>query len=149
MNHDITSVLLNAELPEALLVPARQALAGYVDRHQAGVEHSPEWLLARLGNVDFARELGLVWGGSPFVADICQARPGLWRELAESGDLYRQYPDPAGSHGGGPEAGSYAQRLSAALDGVTAEADLLRVLRAFRQREMVRILWRDFTRRAA
>ncbi|MCK9563364.1 MAG: bifunctional [glutamate--ammonia ligase]-adenylyl-L-tyrosine phosphorylase/[glutamate--ammonia-ligase] adenylyltransferase [Bacteroidales bacterium] len=38
--------------------------------------------------------------------------------------------------------------MAAALAGVTAEADLHKMLRCFRQREMVRILWRDFTRRA-
>src|SRR5690606_31996191 len=75
---------------------------------------------------------------SPFVVDSCIARPGLFRDLVDSGDLGHAYG----------EAG-HRQRLAVALADAASEADLQRVLRRFRQREMVRILWRDFTRRAA
>lgn len=136
-------VTLNADLPDALLGPARQAVARYLDRHGLTLqENDAHWLLQQLEEKEFARDLGMMWGGSPYVADVCLARPGLWRELVESGDLDRDYPAEASA------VGSYCQRLAAALGEAVSETDLHRVLRCFRQREMVRILWRDFTRRA-
>ncbi len=75
-----------------------------------------------------------VFACSHFVAKTCTGRPGLLQELIDSGDL------------AAPASGStYRQRLLDVL-GDPAEVTEERaadVLRRFRQREMVRIAWRD------
>ncbi len=58
--------------------------------------------------------------------------------LLESGDLRRSY--------GSDE---YAQRVQAALTGLIDEAALMRALRQLRNREMVRIAWRDIAGEAS
>lgn len=126
---------LNApNLPQPLLDSARQGLARYRERFGGECD----WLDRRLQEPGFASQLGTVWGCSPFVVDSCLLRLELFRDLLESGDLDSGY---------GPD--DYHQRLSAALADAASEAEMQRVLRQFRRREMVRILWRDFTRSAA
>lgn len=132
---DPSAFLLNAtNLPQPLLDCARQGLARY--RERLGGEC--DWLYRCLQEQGFASQLATVWGCSPFVVDSCLLCPEMFRDLVESGDLQSSYnPD------------TYHQRLSAALADAASEADMQRVLRQFRRREMVRILWRDFTRSAA
>lgn len=73
-----------------------------------------------------------VWACSPFVAHYCTHNAARFMELVDSRDLeYSYYED------------EYAQRLQAELAAADTEAALLRILRQFRQREMVRIAWRD------
>ena len=134
MSTDPAALLAGAEAPAVLLEAARQGLARYLDR----CGDDAPWLANHLADPGFAGDFARVWGGSPFVVDSCIARPGLFRDLVDSGDLDHAYG----------EAG-HRQRLAVALADAASEADLQRVLRRFRQREMVRILWRDFTRRAA
>ncbi len=134
MTSDPLALLSPDDVPEALRAQARQALERFLGRHG----DAADWLLPRLERHDFARQLARVWGGSPFVVDTCLARPDLLKDLLESGDLDSDY----GAQG-------YRQRLAVALRDIAAEPDLHRALRRFRQREMVRILWRDFTRLAA
>jgi len=71
-----------------------------------------------------------VWGCSLFVAKQCTQSPALLRDLIESEDLLN-----ASKH--------YSDSLANLLPEVTEEADLMRVLRLFRHREMLRIAWRD------
>ncbi|MDD2316739.1 MAG: bifunctional [glutamate--ammonia ligase]-adenylyl-L-tyrosine phosphorylase/[glutamate--ammonia-ligase] adenylyltransferase [Desulfobacterales bacterium] len=80
----------------------------------------------------FLETLKRVFAFSDFVAKNCIRRPELLDELIRSGDL--QTP-------GAP--GACADRLRAALDGVLNEKCLAAALRRFRQREMIRIAWRD------
>ncbi len=84
-----------------------------------------------------ANDLARVWSGSEFVAGWCIRNPELFMSLIESGDLSASYPDDA-----------YPQRLGKLLEAAQDEDRLLSVLRRFRQREMVRIIWRDLLRRA-
>ena len=74
---------------------------------------------------------------SRFAAESFRREPELLAELRGSGDLERGYPE---DHIGD----ALAKRLSGCEDG---EA-LARLLRRFRRREMLRILWRDFNRLA-
>ncbi len=96
------------------------------------------WLQQRLQQDSvFAEQLPLVWGCSDFVAEQCSIDPQLFQQLVESGDLAQGYsPD------------TYLQRLEQQLADVTDEEQLSRQLRLFRRREMIRIIWRDFTRTA-
>ncbi len=71
-----------------------------------------------------------VWGCSLFVAKQCVQSPALFRDLIESEDLLN-----APNH--------YSDSLANLLPEVTEEADLMRTLRLFRHREMLRIAWRD------
>ncbi len=69
---------------------------------------------------------------SEFVARACETRPELLPDLVQSGDLYCTYA-----------SGELRRRLQAAVTGCADEASLKTVLRKLRQREMVRIAWRD------
>lgn len=75
-----------------------------------------------------------VWAGSDFVAQACLRNPNMLADLHAAGVLERAL-------GGG----ELAAELTAQLDGVADEDALAACLRRFRQREMVRIIWRDLT----
>ena len=75
--------------------------------------------------------------GSDFVAEQLQRHPHWLAELLASGDLLQPY-----------ESDTYAQRLDALLASIEDEKELHRTLRLFRQREMVRLIWRDLNRLA-
>lgn len=82
-------------------------------------------------------ELTRVSVGSDFVSEQLSRSPVLLQDLLTSGDLHRSY-----------EPDYYATALTQRLSGIDAENDLHRELRLFRNREQVRIIWRDLTRRA-
>ena len=73
-----------------------------------------------------------VWACSPFVSRLCIADPDLLGSLLQGGRLQRRY-----------SADEFGSRLGQALDGVDDEVALRRHLRRFRNREMLRIAWRD------
>lgn len=85
----------------------------------------------------FINDLARVLTGSDYVAAQCSRNTGLLAELLASGDLYRGYLP-----------GRYMQSLAECLASVDSEPLLQLRLREFRQREMVRIVWRDLTRQA-
>lgn len=76
--------------------------------------------------------VGPVWAESPFVAEQCTGRPELLKELVESGRLLRSIDEE-----------SYRADLRSLLERADTETELMTVLRRFRNREMVRIAWRD------
>ncbi len=84
------------------------------------------------------KELCQVWAASEFVAQRCITSPELLFDLLGSGDLHRRY-DVADE----TRSGLMAQHLRQAMQGVTDAASLGVQLRRLRQREMVRIAWRD------
>jgi glutamate-ammonia-ligase adenylyltransferase len=85
-------------------------------------------------------ELCRVWASSEFVAQRCVSRPELLLDLVASGDLHRRYL-PADDSTSAP--GDVATHLQQALQEVTDADALGGCLRRLRQREMVRIAWRD------
>ncbi len=97
-------------------------------RWQAFVDSTPE-----AGELPFevANSLPLVWAASDYAAGLCERKPSLLLELARE-DLLRSY--------GWEE---YNDRLIALLLEVRDEQQLSVCLRQFRQREMLRIIWRD------
>jgi glutamate-ammonia-ligase adenylyltransferase len=108
--------------------------------HYLRVEPEPQWLHQQLENQDFCAQLKLLWGCSDFVATQAAADPQSFRQLVESGDLQRSYTQH-----------HYMQALQARIEqlpGSCGEEQLSRALRLFRRREMLRIIWRDFTRQA-
>ncbi|MGA9852531.1 MAG: bifunctional [glutamate--ammonia ligase]-adenylyl-L-tyrosine phosphorylase/[glutamate--ammonia-ligase] adenylyltransferase [Gammaproteobacteria bacterium] len=70
-----------------------------------------------------------IWLCSEFVAQSCIRQPELLAELVQSEDLQTGC--------------SPAARVRALLSPVNNEAELMRVLRHIRRREMLRIAWRD------
>jgi [glutamine synthetase] adenylyltransferase / [glutamine synthetase]-adenylyl-L-tyrosine phosphorylase len=78
-----------------------------------------------------------VWVSSEFVARLCIRRPGLLADLLEEGVLERPF-----------DAGEMAARVRAAVDQTGEETELAIALRRLRQREMLRIAWRDLAGQA-
>ncbi len=85
----------------------------------------------------FHADLIRVLAGSDYTAEQLSRTPRLLEELMTPNDLYREYPE-----------GEYAEQLSGRLKVADSEELLHMMLRKFRQREMVRIIWRDLTRMA-
>jgi len=90
------------------------------------------------GELEFASARARVWEASEYVAITAARHPEVLADLIATGDL-EQVHDPV----------YLARGLDAALSGVTDETGLQRALRRFRRREMMRIIWRDVTGRAA
>ena len=80
-------------------------------------------------------QLPRVLACSPFIVDVLRRNPEPLVELLGSGRLQRR-----------ARPGELRELLEQAL--AAADSDLSRELRRFRQREMLRIVWRDFTRSA-
>ncbi len=108
-------------LPESLRDTPRTRWAALCERAES-VPQLPDSLLT---------ELPRVFACSDFVATTCERHPDLLVDLA-AGDLHAKYSLDA-----------YQARLAARLASVENETGLLRELRRFRRREMVRIVWRD------
>ncbi|WP_461537255.1 bifunctional [glutamate--ammonia ligase]-adenylyl-L-tyrosine phosphorylase/[glutamate--ammonia-ligase] adenylyltransferase [Spongorhabdus nitratireducens] len=100
---------------------------------------SDQELLSQLQSLSEERlaELVTVWGGSDYVAEQCQRIPEQLLELIDSKAL--DTADGLDIH---------RQNKQALLDGITDENSLMIRLRQFRQQQMVRIIWRDLTRKA-
>ncbi|NOX91684.1 MAG: bifunctional [glutamate--ammonia ligase]-adenylyl-L-tyrosine phosphorylase/[glutamate--ammonia-ligase] adenylyltransferase [Gammaproteobacteria bacterium] len=77
-------------------------------------------------------ELCRVWACSEFIAQRCVRQPSLLLDLLNSGDLHRRYAE-----------GEMGQHVQTALQDAADVDSLARQLRHVRQREMVRIAWRD------
>ena len=81
---------------------------------------------------DIREQAQRVFAFSDFVSANCARNPALLADLVASGDLWQSYA-PA----------TLMRAVSAYVDGVADDDDLMRRLRGLRQREMVRIAWRD------
>ncbi len=77
-------------------------------------------------------ELLRVWALSEFASKLCATQPAILASLLNTNDLFRRYPD-----------GHYAHTLRHQLAQLETEFDLHQCLRRFRNREMLRIAWRD------
>jgi len=73
-----------------------------------------------------------VWACSAYISQLCIQQPLIFPDLVRSGDLNRDY-----------RATEYRVQLNLRLQKVKNEQQLMAVLREFRQREMLRIAWRD------
>ena len=69
---------------------------------------------------------------SDYVARSCLRFPRLLQDLQDSGDLFQAC-----------KKGQLNTSLESCLKDVVDETDLMKRLRQFRQREMIRIIWRD------
>ena len=85
-----------------------------------------------------AGQLQRVSAASKYFTSLSQQRPEILAELLGSGDVQRSYNENC-----------LTNALACLLEGCTEEDELNQRLRRFRQREMLRIVWRDFNRLAA
>ncbi len=99
---------------------------------QSYVEAAVEAKLAPLQHPDLLNILYRVWAASDFVAQSCIRHPDIFSDLLRTGDLRIDYA-----------VDEYKSKLQFALAQVKDEAELNKVLREVRQREMLRIAWRD------
>ncbi|BCX89550.1 [glutamine synthetase] adenylyltransferase/[glutamine synthetase]-adenylyl-L-tyrosine phosphorylase [Methylomarinovum tepidoasis] len=81
---------------------------------------------------DWLASLPRVWACSEFVAHQCIRHPQFVADLVVGGDLFRA-----------ERRGVYRSELERLLGVAETPEDLHRILRRFRNREMVRIAWRD------
>jgi len=80
----------------------------------------------------FYASLGKVWAASPFVAGQCLRRPQAIASLLKAGRFFTAAP-----------SAFYRETLAGFLAFAATENELMEGLRRFRNREMVRIAWRD------
>ncbi|MEW6727850.1 MAG: bifunctional [glutamate--ammonia ligase]-adenylyl-L-tyrosine phosphorylase/[glutamate--ammonia-ligase] adenylyltransferase [Pseudomonadota bacterium] len=109
-------------LPPALREEVQRALEHLHEDDRSALE----------AHAQAAEAFPCVLAASPFVAESLARQPGLLQDLLERGDLFAPYADTA-----------LPERVRAALEEVGDETGLLRTLRRFRRREMVRTAWRD------
>ncbi|MHA7817630.1 MAG: bifunctional [glutamate--ammonia ligase]-adenylyl-L-tyrosine phosphorylase/[glutamate--ammonia-ligase] adenylyltransferase [Pseudohaliea sp.] len=117
-------------LPPVLVDPARHAWQALCEADRDGAARAALGADAGRGG-----ELARVLAASPWAAAQLARRPALLASLAGSGELWQRLPEDA-----------WDRALGEAL--ADPEAELPVVLRRFRQRAMLRILWRDFNRLA-
>ncbi len=121
-----------SNLPAPLAEKARISWNNILERAPATLVGPLE---AAARNVPAASQLPRVLACSPFVADLCRRQPALLLDLLGSDELQASLAETAFR--------SELHRLLAA-----AEVEPGAVLRRYRQRHMLRIIWRDFCRLA-
>ncbi|MDO3387406.1 bifunctional [glutamate--ammonia ligase]-adenylyl-L-tyrosine phosphorylase/[glutamate--ammonia-ligase] adenylyltransferase [Gilvimarinus sp. SDUM040013] len=128
-------------LPDALVHDAqrqRSALeqafsSAGLDDLQSVLEQSP----VPLSWHEFEAQLHRLLATSEFVAQTCIRNPGHLAQLMTSGELFQ------------PQSHVYLTQLAQELEACADDTALDRALRIARNRAMVRIVWRDFTRQAS
>ena len=109
-----------------------QAFCDRCEQHELNL--SPD-TLTNLSNDNFLQQLATTWAGSDFAAEQCIHRPELVFQLFEQPELINRF-DPEQHH----------IQLSELVSQITSEPELIKALRLYRNREMVRIIWRDLNR---
>lgn len=107
--------------------PLQESIADLLKQWQAIRDKGPgdgQWQLSQ----------EKVWTCSDFVARLCLLRPEMLTDLHESGDLYRAY-----------DVEEFSSQLSLLAENTATEDELKSTLRKSRQREMLRIAWRDLS----
>jgi len=112
-------------LPESLIVDVKEYWLAY---EQANTNEN----IIPIVHPELKSVLYKVWFQSDFVARLCINAPARLHDLCSSGDLLLAYLP-----------GEAQKRAQAKLAGLTNISDLKQRLRQWRQREMLRIAWRD------
>ncbi|WP_089728333.1 bifunctional [glutamate--ammonia ligase]-adenylyl-L-tyrosine phosphorylase/[glutamate--ammonia-ligase] adenylyltransferase [Candidatus Thiosymbion oneisti] len=114
------------------MAAADELIAGVVEQRRVWEAALAEQGLTVPTHPLLERTLPGVWEASDYVAKSCIRYPDILPQLLASGRL------EAACASGEPE-----RLLAAELEGVTDDRSLAAVLRRFRHRELVRIIWRD------
>ncbi len=123
-------MLTISDLPPDLQQEVSGNLEGFLQ--QEGIEDLLE------EHPGIAESLGKVWACSPFVARHCCRYPALLTDLQNSGELQ-----------GSSDEQRILNRIRTASTECQDEQALMQMLRVIRNREMVRIAWRDIAGWAA
>ncbi len=126
MQHDMP------DLPAALADVARVSWNNILERAPAPLA---EQLRTAAGTGPAAAQLPLVLACSPFISDLCRRQPALLLDLLGGDELQASLPETA-----------FRAELHRQLGSADLEPGA--VLRRYRQRHMLRIIWRDFCRLA-
>lgn len=118
-------------LPDALAEAASVAWHNILERAQQPLADR----LAAAAGGQARQQLPRVLACSPFAAELARRKPEVLLDLLESGALWQTLPE-----------NQFRDELRQQM--AAAGAELGDVLRRFRQRHMVRIVWRDFCRLA-
>ncbi len=119
-------------------------LEAFNQYQQQFVDRNPEfqsWFKQCLQDQLFADQLAHCWLGSDFAAKLCIRQPELFQQLVESGDLNNFYSN-------GIIERHLIERLFADEKKDLSVEQFDRALRQNRNREMLRIIWRDLNRLA-
>ena len=111
------------KLPDPLQGATECSLLKFQDQINLAGLNFPE-------HIDLENSLAQVFCCSQFITESCIKNPGMLIDLVASEDLFT-----------GDRRYGYADYLK--RQAVVSEAELMRQLRLFRRREMVRIAWRD------
>ena len=120
------------DLPDTLAQAAERAWDRILERADSALANA---LTDALADTPDSLQLPRVLACSTFVADLLQRKPEWLLELVSRGDLQQSLPEK-----------SFREELHALLSADGAE--LSPVLRHYRGRHMLRIVWRDFCRLA-
>jgi glutamate-ammonia-ligase adenylyltransferase len=121
-----------AELPPSL---QREAQLAWNAIATSGDEAAQQRNAALLADDTFARRLATLLACGPFAAQLCRRFPDWLPDLHAAGDLDRGF-----------DATEWAGRLAHMAGQPTTPEALDQALRRFRNREFLRIVWRDFNR---
>ncbi|RLQ22125.1 bifunctional [glutamate--ammonia ligase]-adenylyl-L-tyrosine phosphorylase/[glutamate--ammonia-ligase] adenylyltransferase [Seongchinamella sediminis] len=124
--------LVTEHLPGELAPQALTAWGHILERASA---EEGQALQAATAAAPLSSQLATVLACSPFVAGLARRKPAMLLDLLQGDSLQQSLPDTA-----------FREQLQAALE--PPEVELGVVLRCFRQRHMLRIVWRDFCRLA-
>ena len=119
-------------LPDSLY---QEALAVWQAIQEQATGEAQAGLSQLLGNNEHAQQFALAVSCSTFISQIVKVNPDCLVELYQSGDLHRSYDED-----------TMTQRLVSELASCEDIEQLMAILRQFRRREMLRIIWRDFNR---
>ncbi|MEH6515673.1 MAG: bifunctional [glutamate--ammonia ligase]-adenylyl-L-tyrosine phosphorylase/[glutamate--ammonia-ligase] adenylyltransferase [Halioglobus sp.] len=124
--------LITEQLPESLIEVANSAWDSLIERAS---DASISRLTTMLQDRPLSQQLARLLATSPFVADLLRRKPEILIDLVDSGELHTRLPETV-----------WRDQLMAQMS--EEDAELGPVLRRFRQRHMLRIVWRDFCRLA-
>lgn len=95
-------------------------------------------LQQQLKNDVVANQLAKAWLGSEFIFQCCRDQPVVLLELLESNELQQCWSRE-----------TFTEKLQGDVRNIEKDSDLDRVLRQFRRRAMIRIIWRDLNQLAS
>ncbi|MDT8397391.1 MAG: bifunctional [glutamate--ammonia ligase]-adenylyl-L-tyrosine phosphorylase/[glutamate--ammonia-ligase] adenylyltransferase [Pseudomonadales bacterium] len=134
--------------PPSALAGMPQNIQGLIKRYWQNIQvHEPESIALEAlvtDNPELPEMLARVFAASDYAGILCGKNPGLLLNLITSGDLDISYPD----------WDSHLQKMVLEYEFIKpatwqeGETGLKRFLRKFRQREMLRIIWRDLSGKA-
>jgi glutamate-ammonia-ligase adenylyltransferase len=118
-------ITLPDKLPQPLIDDAQ-------DRWEAFQLAAKAAGVPQVTNSEIIKSSKYVFAFSDFVAASCRRNPAVLTDLIDSEDIFK-----------GRQSNGYESKLKALLADAGDENSLMRQLRCYRRREMIRIAWRD------